>query len=186
MASWTERVIGAARLNVATYEEVEADKTANWQAMLVVVISAVCAGIGGVSRGVGGVVGDTVAALLGWVLWAALIWLIGTKLLPTRETTSDVGELLRTTGFAAGPGMIRIMGVIPFFGAVVQWIAWIWMLAAMVVAVRQALDYTSTGRALLVCAIGWVIVIAATVWAAALIGLTIFGAGGGHPAAVSP
>ncbi|MGE5175189.1 MAG: YIP1 family protein [Hyphomicrobiales bacterium] len=182
MATWTQRVIGAAKLDAATYEEVEADKTANAQAMLVVVLSAVAAGIGGVGKGGAGVIGGTIFALLGWVLWAALIWLIGTKLLPTKDTVSDVGELLRTTGFAAGPGMIRVVGFLPFLGGLVNLIAWFWMLATMVVAVRQALDYTSTGRAILVCVIGWVIVLAATFWAAALIGLTIFGAGAAHHA----
>lgn len=180
MATWTERVIGAAKLDVATYEEVEADKTANWQAMGVVILSAVCAGIGGVSHGGGGVVAAAVSALLGWVLWAALIWLIGTKMLPTKETVSDVGELLRTTGFASGPGMIRILGFLPLIGFVAAVVAQVWMLATMVVAVRQALDYTSTGRAILVCVIGWAIVLAATLWAAALIGLTLFGVGAAH------
>ncbi|HEX7077775.1 MAG TPA: YIP1 family protein [Candidatus Eisenbacteria bacterium] len=181
MASWVERVVGAARLNVATYEEVEADKGANWQAMSVVILSAICAGIGGVRAGGAGIVAGTIGALLGWVLWAALVWLIGTKMLPTKETVSDVGELLRTTGFAAGPGMIRILGVLPLLGWIANWVAWIWMLATMVVAVRQALDYPTTGRAILVCAIGWVIVLAATLWAAALIGVALFGAGAMHP-----
>jgi hypothetical protein len=36
-------------------------------------------------------------------------------------------------------------------------VASLWMLAAMVVAVRQALDYESTGRAITVCAIGFVV-----------------------------
>ncbi len=97
-----------------------------------------------------------VAALVGWVVWAFLIWIIGTKMLPEPQTKSDVPELLRTTGFASAPGMLRILGVIPFVGLLISFLAPLWMLAAMVVAVRQALDYQSTARAIGVCIIGFI------------------------------
>ncbi len=53
--------------------------------------------------------------------------------------------------------MIRVVGIIPGLGAIVFMVAGVWMLVAMVIAVRQALDYTSTWRAIAVCAIGWVV-----------------------------
>ncbi len=155
MTSLTQRMIGAAKLDVRTYEEVEADKTATVQAMAVVLISSIAAGIGGVGLGISGLLRLTFAALLGWVLWAAIIWAIGTKLLPEPETKANVGELLRTTGFASSPGVLRILGFIPLLGWLVNLLVALWMLVAMVIAVRQALDYRSTARAAGVCLIGW-------------------------------
>jgi len=157
MASFTDRMIGAAKLEVSTYEEVEADSTALGQAMVVVVLSSIAAGIGSIGGGSTGLVAGTIAALVGWFIWAGLTYLIGTKIMPEPQTESDVGELLRTIGFSAAPGILRILGIIPILGGFIVFGAGVWMLVAMVIAVRQALDYESTGRAIAVCAIGWVI-----------------------------
>ncbi len=158
MTSFTQRVIGAAKLNVHIYEEVEADTKALGQAMGVVALSSVAAGIGAVGReGMPGLFGGLVGSLLGWLIWAGLTYFIGNRILPTPQTHADWGELLRTTGFAAAPGMIRILGIVPGLTGLVFFVAGVWMLAAFVVAVRQALDYTSTGRAVGVCLIGWIV-----------------------------
>jgi len=161
MASFTDRMIRAAKLDVNLYEEVEADKTAMKQAMGVVVLSSVAAGIGTIAiGGLGGILAGTIAALIGWYIWASLTYFIGTKWLPEPQTKADVGELLRTIGFASSPGLIRVLAIIPGLGGLVFSAASIWMLVAMVIAVRQALDYKSTGRAIGVCIIGWAIQVA--------------------------
>jgi hypothetical protein len=157
MASFTQRMMGAALLDVKTYEEVEADKTATGQAMTVVILSSVAAGIGAISLGLDMLLWMTLAALVGWCVWAGLTYVIGTKLLPEPQTQSDMGELLRTIGFSTAPGVLRVLGFIPFLGALISFAAGVWMLVAMVIAVRQALDYKSTGRAVGVCLIGFVI-----------------------------
>ena len=157
MASFAERVIGAARLDVRIYEEVEADTTAFGQAMGVVVLSSLAAGIGMVGRkGAPGLLAGAIAALVGWFIWAGLTYFIGTRILSMPQTHADWGQLLRTTGFASSPGILRILGVVPVLGGLVFLVAGVWMLVAFVIAVRQALDYTSTGRAIGVCLIGWV------------------------------
>jgi len=158
MASFIDRVIRAAKLDPNLYEEVEADKTAMGQAMGVVVLSGVAAGIGAMGvHGSAGIVPGAIGALIGWFVWAGLTYLIGTKLLPEPQTRSDLGELLRTIGFSSSPGLIRVLGIVPILGGIVFLVASIWMLIAMVIAVRQALDYTRTGRAVLVCFIGWIV-----------------------------
>lgn len=157
MASFTQRMIGAAKLDIHTYEEVEADRGATGQAMAVVVLSSLAAGIGYFGRaGVTGLIFGAVVALLGWFLWAFLTYLIGTKFLPEPQTRSDMGELLRTIGFASSPGLLRVLGVVPGIGPLISFAVGIWMLIAVVIAVRQALDYRSTGRAVLVCVIGFI------------------------------
>ncbi len=151
-------MIRAAKLDVNLYEEVEADKGAMGQAMGVVVLSSVAAGIGTIgTMGIQGLVLGTIAALLGWFIWAFLTYFIGTRLLPEPQTKADYGELLRTIGFSSSPGVLRVLGIIPMLGGILSFICGIWMLVAMVIAVRQALDYKSTWRAVGVCLIGWIV-----------------------------
>ncbi len=150
------RMLRAALLESSFYEEVEHDTTVTRQSMLVVIFSSIAQGVGnGLDTGVISLVLNTIFALVGWLLWAGIIYMIGTRLFPQSQTEADLGQLLRTIGFAAAPGIIRIIGVIPVLRGPVFFIATIWMLTAMIVAVRQALDYSSTLRAILVCVIGW-------------------------------
>ena len=158
MTDFVNRILRAARLDVGLYEEVEADKSALGQAMGVVVLSSIAAGIGNTSQaGLFGILMMVVAALVGWYIWAYLTYFIGTKLLPEPQTKADHGELLRTIGFSSSPGLIRVLGIIPGMQSIVFPIAAIWMLVAMIIAVRQALDYNSTLRAMGVCVIGWIV-----------------------------
>jgi hypothetical protein len=151
-------MIRAAKLDAQLYEEVEADKGSLGQAMGVVVLSSIAAGVG--SGGFGGFSGffiGTAGALFSWFIWAALTYFIGTKILPEPTTRADIGELLRTTGFSSSPGLIRVLGLVPGFTAIVFLVSGVWMLTAMIIAVRQALDYQSTLRAVGVCTIGWIV-----------------------------
>lgn len=177
MPSFADRMIRAAKLDVSLYEEVEADKSAMGQATGVVVLSSVAAGVGVIGQmGIGGIVMGTIAALIGWYIWAFLTYMIGTKLLPEPQTRSDMGELLRTIGFSTSPGLIRILGIVQPLAGIVFFVASIWMLVAMVIAVRQALDYSGTGRAVGVCAIGWIVYVL-------IVGLLVSMLGGGAPPA---
>lgn len=172
MSQFTQRMIRAAKLDVNLYEEVEADATAMKQAMGVVILSSVAAGIGSITMGIGSLIFTTVLALLGWFIWAYITFFIGTKMLAEPQTKSSYGELLRTIGFSSSPGLIRVLGIIPGLGKLVFLIAGAWMLVAMVIAVRQALDYKSTGRAVGVCVIGWL-------FQALILAILIAVAGGG-------
>ena len=158
MTTFSGRLIGAAVLDRRIYEEVEADGRATGQAVGVVLLSSAAGGIGLLGLGTPGsqsLLAGIAGAFAGWMAWAALTYLIGTRLLPEPQTRASVGELLRTIGFASAPGLLRVFGVIPFLALVMYALASIWMLLAMIVAVRQALDYRSTGRAVAVCVVGW-------------------------------
>lgn len=152
------RMIRAARLDVHLYEEVEADKAALRQALMVVILSGIAGGLGNIGEwGLSGLLTGIVIVVAGWFVWAYIVYIIGTRILPEPQTRADHGELLRTIGFSSSPGLIRILGIIPGLARVVTPVASIWMLIAMVIAVRQALDYTSTFRAVGVCVIGWIV-----------------------------
>ena len=158
MQNYIDRIVRAAKLDVNLYEEVEADKGAMGQAMGVVVLSSIAAGIGSIGTiGVKGIIIGAITALIAWYVWAYMTYFIGAKILPEPQTKADHGELLRTIGFSSSPGLIRVLAIIPGISGIIFAIAAIWMLIAMVIAVRQALDYQSTLRAVGVCIIGWVI-----------------------------
>lgn len=179
-ATFFRRLVGAAMLDIGTYEEVEADRTATAQALAVVVCSSLAAGIG--ARGMNGgsatlafFASASVIALLTWAAWALLMFQIGSRLLPASETRVDPGELLRTLGFAATPGLIQVFGVLPGARSAVFVLAVVWTLAASVMAVRQALDYTSTARALAVCSLGWILTLAVAMVLGLAFGPTLSG-----------
>jgi hypothetical protein len=174
--SFTQRVIGAISLDSAIYEEVEADRAATGQAFGVVLLSSLAAGIG--SRGLGGTTLSgalfiSIVSLLAWAAWALVVFQIGARLLPEPGTRADVGQLLRTIGFAAAPGMLRVLGVMTAATIPVFAITAVWMLAAMIVGVRQALDFQSTTRAIAVCCLGWLLAIAMAVGLGMFFGPTL-------------
>ena len=151
------RIIRACKLDVSLYEEVEADKSATLQAALVVVLSSLAAGVGALSLGASNFLMAPILSLISWYIWAYLIYFIGVKFFPEPNTKADHGELLRTIGFSSAPGLIRIFGFTPELMSITFIGAGIWMLVAMVIAVRQALDYESTWRAIGVVLIGFLV-----------------------------
>jgi len=154
---FVNRIIRACKLDVSLYEEVEADKSATFQAALVVVLSSLAAGVGAISLGASNFLMAPILSLISWYVWAYIIYLIGVKIFPEKNTKSDHGELLRTIGFSSAPGLIRIFGFTPELMSITFIGGGIWMLIAMVIAVRQALDYESTWRAIGVVVIGFLI-----------------------------
>src|SRR5436190_8042147 len=163
--TFLQRLIGAAALDSAIYEEVEADTGATGQAMAIVVLSSVAAGVG--ARGLGSSVGSIaffgILALLTWATWALVMFELGGRIMADPETRTSPGELLRTLGFAATPGLASLLGAVPGVTTRVFVLVWIWMVLAMVVAVRQALDYRSTAKAVAVCLLGGVLAAALAV-----------------------
>jgi hypothetical protein len=157
--SFLQRLIGAAALDAAVYEDVEADQSATVQAFIVVLLSSVAGGLGlqGLTGGSVNLAFLTMASLLAWGAWALVTYAVGGLLMPEPQTRVDVGELLRTIGFATTPGLLRGLGIIAPLAKPVFAATSIWMLLAMIVGVRQALDYTGTGRAVAVCVIGWLL-----------------------------
>jgi len=174
--TFLQRLIGAVSLDTAIYEEVEADRSATGQAMLVVVLSSLAAGFG--ARGLGGyspgnIFFISMLSLMAWAAWALVTFEIGTRLMPERGTRADVGQLLRTIGFSSAPGMLRVFGALPGVTIPMFVLTSLWMLAAMVVAVRQALDYSSTARAIAVCALGWALAIVMALVLGVIFGPTV-------------
>jgi hypothetical protein len=159
------RMINAARLDRATYEEVENDPNATLQALLVVIIVALAAGVGALLavqeeavNPIWGFVSGVIGGVVRWALWALITFLVGTTILKTARTNASWSQLARTTGFAQTPGILQILVFIPIIGWIIAAIAGIWQLVAMVVAVRQALDYESIWRTLGVVVIGFIII----------------------------
>ena len=151
------RIYRAIKIDPELYEEVEHDKSATLQAAIVVVLSSLAAGVGAIHLGASNFFLGPLVSLASWYFWAFLIFIVGTKLFPDKETKSDHGELLRTIGFSSAPGLIRIFGITPELMTVTFIGSSFWMLVCMVVAVRQALDYKSLWKAFGVVVICWFI-----------------------------
>ena len=147
-SQFVDRIIRACKLDVNLYEEVEADQSATLQAALVVVLSSLAAGVGALHLGASNFLMAPLLSLVSWYIWAYLIYLIGAKLFPEPNTKADHGQLLRTIGFSSAPGLIRVFGLTPELMSITFIGAGLWMLVAMIIAVRQALDYKSTWRAI--------------------------------------
>jgi hypothetical protein len=158
MASFAERMTGAMKADVRTFEEIEADQTALPQAVAAIVIAGLASLIGNVFRV--GIIGGfmfLIITLCSYALWALVVVLIGTKVMPEPTTKADFNEGFRVMGFTAAPGVFNVLAIIPFLGPMISFVIWIWMIVVGVVAVRQVLDYSNTGRAIIVCLIAGVI-----------------------------
>ena len=176
MASFQDRVLGAIRLNPQTFEEVEHDRAATSQAAIVVVAASIAAGLATMS--VTFLVSRVILGLIGWVIGAFIVMVVGTRLLPGKNTEADLGQLLRVTGFAQGIGVFSILAIVPFLGWLIQFVVGVWMLVAFVIGIRQALDYEDTLRAVIVCVIAWAITVAITMAATCVgIGSAVVGPG---------
>ncbi|MQG76390.1 MAG: hypothetical protein FI703_03570 [SAR202 cluster bacterium] len=152
-----DRMVGASRLDIHIFEEVEADTAATKQALSVVLLVALATGIASMGTiGVRGLLVGVVVSVAGWAIWAWIVYFIGTKIIPEHETHADWGQLARSLGFAQSPGVLRVFGVVPGVGGIIFLVVSVWMLVSMVIAVRQALDYTSTLRAIGVVLIGFI------------------------------
>jgi hypothetical protein len=155
VASFQQRLIGALQLKARVFEDIEHDRGATLQAGAVVTMAAVSAGLANLT--IGGLLTAAILNLIGWVIGAVVLLFVGTKLLPGKSTEADLGQMLRTSGFARAPLVFQLIGGVPFVGVVLLLVLWVWFLVAMVVAVRQALDYEDTQRALITCAVAWAI-----------------------------
>ena len=179
-----QRMIGAAFFNRQTYEEIEQDQGALGQAVVVVLIVTLCGVIGGVVGGlmqgsavlgiVLGIIGGLVFGIIRWALWVTVMYWVGGRMLRTGDTETSWGELGRVMGFAYTPGVLSVLSFIPAIGNLFPVIGFCWTVAAMTVAVRQALDFESTGRAigavLLSAVIGFIPWIIIVIIQAALLG----------------
>jgi hypothetical protein len=160
-----ERVVGAMKLDANTFEDVERDTTAIGQSVGVIALAAVAAGIGSIyAGGLSGIVRMTIMSVIGFLIWSLIVWAVGTKLMPEPATKADFAETFRVLGFSAAPGLasvLMIVGIVPLIGwlfaLMISLVIWLWQIAAMVVAVRQVLDYSTTGKAVAVVLIGFVI-----------------------------
>ena len=162
-----ERIVGAMKLDANTFEDIERDQSAIGQAIGVIALAAVSNGMGWIFySGFSGIFTGVITSLIGYALWATVVWLVGTKLMPDPATKADFPETFRVVGFAAAPGLLSIVTIIPLLGWLLMGVLWIWSIAAMVVATRQVLDYTDTFKAVIVVLIGFALYafVMVTIW----------------------
>jgi hypothetical protein len=149
------RIYRSAKIDPEVFDEVQKDKNATVAAGIVVILSSLAAGIGASHLGAVNFFLAPVLSLVTWFVWAYIVYFVGVKLFPDTKTKTTHLSLLRSIGFSSAPGMIRIFGFsedlmpVTFIGSA------FWMLACMVVAVKQTLNYKSLWKALGVVIIAW-------------------------------
>jgi hypothetical protein len=148
-------MLRAALLHADTYEEVEADRSSIRQAWVVMLAASTAIGVArylqATSAGLSGqplafqVALAVIEPLVVWIAGSAFAFMIGASFFRGPETESDFAEVLRTTGFAFTPGLLRIFAFVPpaGLGLSIDLLARLWVLVAIVVALRQALDFTT-------------------------------------------
>lgn len=154
-----ERMIRAARLDAGLYEEVERDRSATGQAFMVVLLVSLASGLGSAlgffpaRPGTGAMVFflSILAGILGWVVWAYVVYFIGTRVF---SATATPEELLRTLGFASVPRLLNVLSFIPCIGGLVSLAVLVWSLITGFIAIRAALDLNS-GNTLITLVLGW-------------------------------
>lgn len=154
MGLFAYRLLGAAMMDAGMYEGIEADRKTTMQALATVMLASIAAGIGAgdwMGTRVATLAAVSALAIVTWSAWAMLIYQLGTRVLPDVDTQADWGQLLRTTGFAAAPGLLLVLGWMRSGRVIVFTVVGVWMLAAMIVAVKHALDYRHVTRAVAVC-----------------------------------
>jgi hypothetical protein len=157
MMTFADRVVGAMKLDANTFEDIERDPTAMGQALGVIALAALSEGIGWIwYGGLSGIVFGVVTSIIVYAIWAVVVWVVGTRLMPDPATKADFPETFRVVAFAAAPGVLGFVTIIPILGWALLFLLWIWSIAAMVIAVRQVLDYTDTFKAVIVVIIGFV------------------------------
>ena len=158
MASFGDRVVGAMKLDPSTFEDIERDPTAISQTVGVIALAAVSAGIGNIwYGGVSGIIFTLITMVIQYAVWAVMVWVIGTKLMPDPATKADLPETFRVIGFAAAPWVLGIVTIVPLIGWLFVFLLWVWSIAVMVVAVKQVLDYTDFGKPIIVVIIAFVV-----------------------------
>jgi hypothetical protein len=136
------RIIGVFKLDTKTFEEIEHNTGLTVTAGIIVVIIALITGLGaGISNAIfsrsffGGFLSTLIGSIIGWFLWSAVTWFIGTRLFGGQ---ADISEMLRVIGFAYIP---MVLFIVPCVGPIV---GAIWTLVAGFIAVRQGLDLDNT------------------------------------------
>ena len=156
MADLTGRMVGAMKADVAMLTEIENDPAAFGQAITVIVIAGIASLIGNIFRaGIGAGIFGLVSSVISYLLFALFVYLIGVKVMPEPSTKADFNETFRVLGFAAAPGVFNVLAIIPILGILVSFVIWIWSLVIAVIAIREVLDYSNTGRAIIVAVIAW-------------------------------
>jgi len=171
-----DRVVGAMKLDPNAFEDVERDPTAIGQSVSVIVLAAVAAGIGNVFRGgLTGIVYGACLSVVGFLVWSLIVWVIGTKVMPEPATKADYPETFRVLGFSAAPGLASVVTIIPILGYLLMLLIWLWQIAAMIIAVKAVLDYSTLGKAIIVVVIGWIVNFVLTmIILAPLLGMSMF------------
>jgi hypothetical protein len=170
----SRRTVLARMLRVLTfdrsvYEEVEHDPAGTRQAGLVVVFVAACAALGTVLLGFwhpGVILGAVLAALIRWLLWSGLDYLIGRALF---RKVIPPEHLVRALGYSQTPQVLAVLAFVPVVGDWVVVASRLLTLVAGNLAIGHALGLPLS-RALALRVVGFAVAFATATAVQAILG----------------
>ena len=82
-------------------------------------------------------------AILTWFIWAILIYVLGVKIFPDKQTKVSFKKILTAVGFAHAPGLLRFFAVTPELMIPIIFLTQFWIFAALIISTRQILNFKS-------------------------------------------
>lgn len=156
MTKFIGRLIRALKLDPLVYSEIKQDRSVLIQSLLLALISSIASGMGNSGGYSEKILFLSLMFFGGWFFWSILIYVLGTKVFPEPETETSLIDIFRVTGFAATPGLLKILAFLPAFTGIILFGATVWMLGCTVVASKQALHYQSMPRAMGITLLSWI------------------------------
>ena len=82
-------------------------------------------------------------AILTWFIWSILIFVIGVKIFPDKESKVSFKKILIGIGYAHSPGLLRFFAVTPELVIPIIFITQFWIFASLIIATKQILNIKS-------------------------------------------
>ena len=82
-------------------------------------------------------------AILTWFIWAILIFVIGVKIFPDKQTKVSFKKVLTGVGFAHAPGLLRFFAITPELMIPIIFLTQFWIFASLIISTREILNLKS-------------------------------------------
>ena len=98
-------------------------------------------------------------AILTWFIWAVLIYVIGVKIFPDKESKITFKRILISVGYAHAPGIVRFFAVTPELVIPVIFLTQFWIFASLIIATKQVLNLKSNFKSFGIIFLSFLIIV---------------------------
>ena len=98
-------------------------------------------------------------AIVTWVLWSVLVFVIGVKIFPDKQTKAPFKKVLTAVGFAHAPGLLRFFAVTPDLMIPIILLTQFWIFAALIISTKQILNLKSNFKSFGIVFLSFLIIV---------------------------